>query len=330
MAYSEIHHMKKLMVSIAKFGVVVAIFAILYQSDKLDTSLLKSIFENPSIIILPTFLVLISVVVASERWRALLRAQNIFIGALPAFMLSMVGMFFSMAPLGAVSGDIAKSYYLVHGKKEKVALVASVLFDRLLGLYTIVLLAAVTGTVMIFFVMTQGEPPFWWGGTVKALLAVTLGIFIVFTAGMGVFMSGKLSKTKLNVWVLTKLPFHDTVVSVYNAVHRFGHKPIDVVYAIFLSVLSQLNVYLAIWVLAVALKIDEISLIEYIFVIPVCTLINALPIVPGGIGIGEVGFGEIFAIYGSDNGVELAMLFHVATFIVGLGIGGFTYLLYRK
>ncbi len=49
-----------------------------------------------------------------------------------------------------VSGDIIKAYYTIKGQNEKTALAASILIDRMMGMYTMFLAAAF---VMIYFLI---------------------------------------------------------------------------------------------------------------------------------------------------------------------------------
>ena len=68
-------------------------------------------------------------------------------------------------------------------------------------------------------------------------------------------------------------------------------------------------------------------MLDFFIAIPVCFLINAIPLAPGGLGVGEAGFRTIFLLFGSEEGAELSILFHVIFFMLALGLGGLVYLL---
>ena len=69
-----------------------------------------------------------------------------------------------------------------------------------------------------------------------------------------------------------------------------------------------------------------LKIVEYLFAIAISLLFNSIPISPGGIGVGEAAFESIFIIFGSHDGAELAILFHVIYFALAIGIGGLIYM----
>ena len=75
-----------------------------------------------------------------------------------------------------------------------------------------------------------------------------------------------------------------------------------------------------------SLDVLSTSKTDYLIVFPVGLLINAIPLAPGGLGIGEYGFQCIFLLFGSDMGAELGILFHAVIFILSIGLGGLVYM----
>src|SRR5262249_32821761 len=88
------------------------------------------------------FFVFAGVFVASERFRLLLEAQGISISRFSSLELYLVGTFFNFVVPGGMGGDIIKAYYLhkSHGQEFK-TVPYTVIFDRFIGLYVLVLLA---------------------------------------------------------------------------------------------------------------------------------------------------------------------------------------------
>ena len=61
---------------------------------------------------------------------------------------------------------------------------------------------------------------------------------------------------------------------------------------------------------------------EMILLIPLGMLANALPLSPGGIGVGEAAFEALFRLAGLTGGAEVLLGWRVLTFLVGLiGLG---------
>ncbi len=238
----------------------------------------------------------------------------------------LISDFFSAALPGAVSGDIVRAYHVARGRHQKAALATSVVFDRALGLYTLIL----AGTVAVF-IGVAGELFTGEAGAWSNFYMQTMGLFVVALFGLltvfgGLFMSSRVRRSALMERLLAKLPFHKTVTEIYDAVYSFGRKPALTLKAAALSAEAQISFYLGLWCFAVLLDIEELSGLDYIIALPVSLVINAIPIAPGGLGIGEAGFSAVFSIFGFSEGAELGMLFHTVFLVLAVGLGGLMYL----
>ncbi|MBI2267470.1 MAG: flippase-like domain-containing protein, partial [Armatimonadetes bacterium] len=95
--------------------------------------------------------------------------------------------------------------------------------------------------------------------------------------------------------------------------------------AFVLSLFAQLLSYVCMYCLALALDINSVGIAEYVFILPLCNLVNAVPLTPGGFGVGEAGFRALFLLFGSARGAELALLYHLEFFLLSVGVGGLVY-----
>lgn len=315
---------------IVKLAVVAAVFTLLYKTGKIDIETLKLAAARPGLVALAAILVFTAVVFTVERWRRLLWAVDVHIGFGPAFTLTFIGAFFSVALPGAVGGDIVKAYYLAKGQSQRAALVTTVIFDRLLGLYTMVLMATLAGTFVWIYIWFSGFSPEWWGSSVQALTLFIFALFAAFTVGGALFMSDSMSRTRFMKKLMEVAPFREKTEKIYSAIRRFGDNPSLALTALGISFFGQIFLYGAIWALAIALELNELNVTQFLFVIPVCLLINAIPAAPGGLGVGEIGFGAVLALFGSGKGVELAVMYHAVTISLALGLGGVIYLIHTR
>jgi uncharacterized membrane protein YbhN (UPF0104 family) len=88
-----------------------------------------------------------AVVLIHIRWYFLVRAMDIPFSLKAAFRVGFVGYLFNLAPMGAVGGDLIRSVMLIrHSPGQRAKAVASVLVDRVIGLY---LLFVVASTVIL-------------------------------------------------------------------------------------------------------------------------------------------------------------------------------------
>lgn len=321
---------RRMLLDAAKFAVVALIFILLYRSGRIDLNTLGLALEKPWIVFAAYALGVIGISLTVARWQILLKAVDISVGFSPAFVLTLIGAFFSVALPGAIGGDIIKAYYLARGQSEKAALVTTIIFDRFLGLYTVTLVAAVAGASAGGYILLSGEIPAWWGPSSKGLIIFITSVFLIFTAGAAIFTSRRVGESRLFMKIIVKLPFHDKILKIYKISTSYKSKPGFVARATALSLFSQFAGYGSIWMLASAVEIKELTLANYLFAIPVCILINAIPLSPSGLGVGELGFGAVFAMFGSAKGVELAVLYHAVSISFSLVLGGAAYLIYSR
>ncbi len=317
---------KKSFWNILKFIIVALIFVYLYKSGQFDPSKLKLAFKRLDMFIAATLLILFGSLVSVQRWRLLLYISNISIGLWQAIKLTFTGFFFSAVIPGSVSGDIVKAYYLARGEDEKEVLITSILFDRLIGLYTTLLFGTVSISAGFIYEKISGKQGVWSQPYIISLGLFVLTIFLVMTALVLLFMNKNIRKSSLIKSTLLKLPYHKRITKFYDAVHEYGKKPLMTFYVLLISVSSQIPLYAGMWCLGILLNITALTLLDFFIALPVCFLINAIPLAPGGLGVGEAGFRTIFLLFGSDEGAELSILFHVIFFMLALGLGGLVYL----
>ena len=309
-----------------KLLIVGLIFTYLYKTGQLDIANFRGVWNRPDLFGMAVLLVILSTLISTQRWRVLLTAQGVFLGMLSAIRLSMIGYFFSTAIPGAVSGDMVKAYYLAKGKAEKERLVMSVIFDRFLGLYSMFLAASLAIMIIVVQSALSGHAGIWSNSDVKLLAIFICVIFLCLTMTWGLFMWEGFGRIRLIAYIRNRGPAHQTVAKMYDAMREYGRKPGLMLHAMSLSVVAQLFLYIGMWCLAILLEIGELSFLHYLFALPVGFVINAIPLAPGGLGVGEAGFRGIFLLFSSNKGAELAMLFHIIFFLLALGPGGILYL----
>jgi len=309
-----------------RLAVVAGIFVYLYHSGQFDFAKLRVVVQRPLIVLTATFFILAGFMLSVERWRILLRVQDIMIGFRPAFQLSCIGLFFNMVLPGSVSGDVVKGYYLVRGQEQKTALATTIIADRLIGLYTIIVVAALAvafGFVRDGMSISHGiwtEKPV----RILALFISLLGTCLTFAVAL-FLLAGPRSWT----WIRRcgeRLPLRKWTIPAVDGVMRYASHFALVLKAILLSVLSQMPVYFAVGILAHLLGARDLAVSDYLFILPVCFMINSIPIAPGGWGVGEAGFSAVFLLYGANMGAEVAFLLHSIILLLAVVLGGVAYM----
>lgn len=96
---------------------------------------------NPLLLTLGFVLNLLATVITIFRWQSLVRALDAQLSLSDALKFGFLGFMFNLSPIGIVGGDAIKSILLI--KKNKISAdraVASVVMDRVLGLYAMFVL----------------------------------------------------------------------------------------------------------------------------------------------------------------------------------------------
>lgn len=87
---------------------------------------------------------LVAVTITILRWQMLVRALGLRLSTRSALRAGFLGYAFNLIPVGLVAGDSVKAVMLIHqNPRRKTEAVASVLVDRVIGLYGLLLMAAI-------------------------------------------------------------------------------------------------------------------------------------------------------------------------------------------
>jgi len=312
---------RKYLSTLIKVIIASGIIYWLIQSGKLNFSALKSML-NPGPFILGTFLLGLSILFATLRWSALLETQNINSKTWPLLKLTLIGTFFNYAMPGGVGGDLVKAFYFYKDQQEsKVAAVSSVAVDRIIGLYTMVLMAL---TVMIYdFSHIQNSP------TLHKLFILFCLIFIGFSTALYLLFTKKYFFQSRIQKVLSYLPKREKFIKLYTSTQLYGSSPGHLLQGIGYSLLAQITCILFL-ILAgeVSGVADQAKWSTYFLVAPLGFMATAVPISPAGIGVGQAAFYFLFNNYlgyKSELGPTIVTAMQIFQMIFGL-IGAFFYL----
>tara|TARA_B100000749_G_C18450166_1_gene476180 strand:- start:12947 stop:13927 length:981 start_codon:yes stop_codon:yes gene_type:complete len=307
---------------ILKFVVAFGLITYLVQSGLLDFSVLMKA-SRPEYLVMGFFFVLANIWVNNVRWTLLLKKSGIECTMWQTFKLCLMGIFFNFTLPSSVGGDVVKAYYLARDNADKKMIVAtSVLVDRVIGLFGMVGIAFVT--LLLNFDKVQQIP---------MLSTLLLPIALVFF-GMFTFFMLAFSK-RVNAWpplrnVLARVP--DLISKMFDAVHGFGRQKMTFVYAVLLTLTSQVMTIFFMYLFAEAIGMGDFSIGAYFFAVPVGLIVMSIPIAPAGLGVGQVAFLALFTMY---TGVESQVgplsitAFQVFSLMIGL-FGAGIYLQQKK
>ena len=310
---------------IARITIVIMIFILLVYFDVLDLEKVQKMIVRWWTGAAAIFF-LSSVIISMFRWQILLNAVGIQPGFKMVMRLSFIGYAFSTVIPGAVSGDIIKAYYIVKGLNNKrTAAATTIVMDRVVGLFTMLLTAAVAigGVLLLKTQLLQDSKQ-----TYNLLLlgCIVISLAITMLVGFLICLNQRLRKSQFVKWVTTQPPGHRIIDKLYSTIYSFREKKQFLFKAIVTSFLGQLPLIIGMYCIGRAADETVLRLTHYLFLAPVALILNAIPIGPGGMGSGEALVESLFMLFGSINGSEVIAVFHIA-FILFSVIG---FLLYIK
>ncbi len=225
---------------------------------------------------------------AAQRWRLVLAVGSMPVSRLTALRLNLVGTFVGNFLPGQGGGDIVKATFLFSTFPEhKPALMASVVYDRILGLLAILALAGI-GALSV-----GNETGDWhlaalvgWG-----ILCLTCLFFVLW-----------LTRNLLSFGGLLKTWFGRKLGSFTDAFLCFSMSHALLIRCLALSLAFQLLWAVSVWLMMRAVS-DAVPFVFVLLAAPISVLVAAVPISLGGLGVRE----GVIALVLSQFGVETAV-----------------------
>ncbi|PTX97429.1 hypothetical protein DB346_20760 [Verrucomicrobia bacterium LW23] len=262
------------------------------------------------------------ILLTAWRWQILARVQDIKMTFRQAVELGMVGQFFNSFLLGATGGDVVKIYYATQAApSRRTAAALSVIIDRVLGLFALLIMAVVFTAVHYQLLVS----------TPRTKIAV-YSILLISAGAVGAVAFSLVGKP-IQKWFeargwWTRIPMHGLLEKLIHAYDRFAKAWTTILWTMPISFLSHaFNLALAYFVIRALHQQPPVW--EFMSTLPIMMTLAAIPISISGFGVRE-GLAVIFlALFGISE--EHAIAFGLLSFMVSLAwnlIGGIVYLRY--
>jgi len=316
--------LKKLLITLLKFGVSIALLVYLVRGAAQDNAFEK-LRDQPKdwYAFGGAFLLcFLAVVLSIVRWYFLVRALELPFRLRDALRLGFLGYLLNFFSLGNVGGDLFKAVFIAreqHGRRAEA--VATVVVDRVIGLYVLFLVA----TTAIFWTgfLSSGvrEIQIVCRATLTCTVVGGVGLVVLLWPG---FTNGVASRR------LSELPRVGPIIErLLLAVRMYRRKPAVLLLAAGLTVGVHVFTALGVYLVARGLPGTAPSLGSHFVVVPLAMVVGALPLPLSGLGAFE-GALDFLYVYASSpeevsagQGLLVAFgyrLVTVAIAMVGVGI----------
>ncbi len=267
---------------------------------------------DPAGLVAALALLAAGVLVTSVRWWWLLGAAAVRARWSACLRLTSLGLFFNIVIPGLTGGDLIKAVLVARESPgQRAQAVISVAVDRLVGVFTLFVIGA--PVILVAGGVFDRMRPY----VLLALVAMVLGILVYTSRPLRRLVRFPSAPQRLR----------EAVQSVDQAVMAYsGHK--RVLLACFLaSALNHLCVIAAVFVLGRAFGDTLLRFVQYVAMVTIANSASALPIAPGGWGVGEAAYSYLFEQLGSAATLGLAVSVSYRLCMMALGLLGGLFLL---
>jgi len=264
----------------------------------------------------------VSILSTFFRWYVLVRAVGLPFRLADSMRLGFIGLFFNTFLPGSVGGDAIKAWFLAKEHSRRTLAVATVIMDRAIALWA-----------MVWFVALLGGA-FWLGGQLvgegaEQCRKIVVIAWVIVAASMLVWgLLGLLPGRRADLFAerLERLPrVGGHAAELWRAVWIYRCWPRTVYGVMALSLAGFVGFVflfyysmLTLWDPGSRQKVPD--LMQHFLIVPIGLVIQAMPLFPGGAGIGELGFGVLYRWLGKSeaSGVLGSLVQRVIMWVYGL------------
>jgi uncharacterized protein (TIRG00374 family) len=237
---------------------------------------------------LATLLVLPAMLILALRLKVMVGPQGMRLSYWNAVKLTFAGNFFNFALPGTTGGDLVKAYYLAQYTHQKTEVVATVFIDRMVGMFSLILVAAVA--------MLLAWDPEQFGVYVVFLMLLFSGLIVAIT----LVVSDRLRHALRIPQLAGRLPLSDQTRRVGAALLAYRRHPMHLLGALGLTVTLQCFIIISATLMGYALGMEG-SFARFCTGVAIGFMIAAIPITPPqAIGVMEY-FYVVFFTQGAIN-----------------------------
>jgi uncharacterized protein (TIRG00374 family) len=296
-----------------RFAIGIGLLVYLAKSGVIDLATLRRLSSSWPISFVAVALMGVDVLMMSLRLSWLLQPHGLHLPLGKSLQLTFVSFFFTTFLPGSSGGVLSKLFYAAkenQGRRTEIATV--VVFDRAVGLFSLLLLSLVF--VPIF-------PRLVWSVVELRLLVLTVVILTIgLLAALAVIMLDRSWAHRLLRRALRSLRWKDLPSRVIGAIGIYRGSPGTLFAALAVSLLANFSVVCVAALALYALTPSSFSF-RVLLVAPMGYIANSLPLTPGGLGVGEGAFNSLFRLTGLGGGADVLLSWRIWSLpisIVGL------------
>ena len=306
---------KKVALFFLKYVVGISLIVWMVWTGKVDLSVLTRL---PSELLLEaSFLTALLTVGGALRVRYILQKQSIQTGIWQCFLYNCAGILYSAFLPGGISGDAVRAYLFMKAvPNHRLAILGAMVLDRVLGLVSMVFLGFIAACYMAITV-----------ALIRPYLVGFGAIFFTLIGGVALLhFIGRRHEHKQTAAEGLVEKVWTKVTSVIASLRIHDYPPLVLVFVVLQSMVIHLLAVALIYICSVYAK-SGLDFLRVFVATPIGLLVNAIPLSPGGLGIGENAFELLYKTIGGQNGATSFLIARV--FLYSPALIGLVYVLKR-
>jgi uncharacterized protein (TIRG00374 family) len=295
-----------------KFLIAAVLVYYLFSSGKLSLAIFHDVFSWASLfeIILAGSLIILAYGISAWRLHFLFKVLEFPFSPKLCFKINLIGFFFNTFLPASIGGDAMRAYYFAKGRDKTAPILAVLVYDRLLGLLALVVLACL-GLSLAWLT----DPGFLWSREFSWVLAGLAGVLLVF------FLSYVLTRwprfLRFIQTYLARLPLGAAISRFLDSVAHLSQYGLLSLGLLGLSLATHLLTALSLYVTGQAFGLHP-SLVMTLILSPLIFLSGIIPLSPNNIGWTEYLGSLIWASQGLGQGGDLWMAFRLVAVLFSL------------
>jgi uncharacterized protein (TIRG00374 family) len=283
------------------------LFAKLWSDDRDSLFALWDNAGNWPQLLLAVGIYLVAVIGTFVRWYLLVAALHLPFQMRDAIRLGFIGYLLQFVSLGSVGGDLFKAVFLAREQpNRKPEAVATILVDRIVGLFSLSILACLVFAFLQLDDLGDLAP-------VRSACFAIAGLGAIgFVIAFGTNFSFANLASHFRPWSSVRA----VIIRVQSALDLYRSHRGFVLAAVSLGVLTHFLQALAIFMIATAVFPDGPRLSQQVLLLVIAGTVAAIPIAPGGLGTFDLTYKAVYeslaaSLTVANEGFLVAILYRV-------------------
>lgn len=305
-----------------KFSFAIVLCYWLFKNGKLDFNLLIQAFHLGYLWVWGAIILTTRLFICALRFKLLLDTKsNHPTSYLKVFSFDAIGNLFSLV---IPAGDLVRFIYFknLDDKLTSGVIATLISLERLIGLLGLVALANIV-SLAEYKILREMSPQ------VISLVFFNIAIFIAVSIFMLFIFSSWFPKKKIATLFATYFSHWPKANKILHDMLSIDLRFNTFLKCVLLSMLNHAVIFVSFLLFIAPFIPQEVSLYKIFPLLPIGFMGSAIPISPGGLGVGHLLFDNLFKLIEIKNGASLFNIYFVVNICVCL-IGIIPYLFYKK